>query len=647
MICGSCGESLQQDLDHHGPCPVCNGEILLEGRYQLDKVIGQGASGITYQGQRLEDGHQVAIKELPFRRLDSMKTKALFEREARILRQLKHPGIPTYLDDFTGGHGKNLSLYLVQEYIDGPTLHQEMDTQRYTEAEVLEIVTEVLHILQYLHTLRPAVIHRDIKPRNIMRRSDGALVLVDFGAVRDAVKDPDAGGSTVAGTFGYMAPEQFQGLATPATDIYGLGALAVSLLTRRSPDKMLGAGNQLDWEPHAQDTSKAVRQLLRDMLQQDPQKRPSDAQKLQERIADLLTTPDPSTALAPVFAPNGPPMHLRAQNAAPTPPSRPTSPSHTRRPPEEHVPSALALLNEPQVDDSQETNSGLLWIPLIVVAMVGVLALVVSNTQHEPDLYDPVTDPFIKVAEPEVMHAGSDRCDGPCPPVARGLKGLKFGMSIDEIRSAMPEMKDAKPLPELTVRPEINPMDLSNFDLISKAAQTIPGERFEVRTTIGQFAASCTLGLHDNLTLSIMTCTLDGAGTISGHNTIESTLLQTLTERYKAPNSANTPSDETIVGLSRDRDWRWEDDGARLTLSSDFKDLGSTIGIKMEPTSTIVLNNVSAEHDKVMREAKVTAQKRMQKLEKEAQAAKEKAAQEEMERLKNLRNDNGGLKDDL
>jgi eukaryotic-like serine/threonine-protein kinase len=106
---------------------------------------------------------------------------------------------------------------------------------RPTVSEVMNIAVQVLEILMYLQQLTPAVIHRDIKPQNLIRQVDGKIFLVDFGAVQDTYHNTITGGSTVIGTFGYMAPEQFRGQAVLSTDLYGLGATLLFLLTAQSP----------------------------------------------------------------------------------------------------------------------------------------------------------------------------------------------------------------------------------------------------------------------------------------------------------------------------------------------------------------------------------------------------------------------------
>jgi serine/threonine protein kinase len=246
VFCAACGEPTTAD-----PCVACGKPAMLDGRYRFDAVLGHGSMGTTWRAAAVADDRVVAIKEIPLRGIDDGKARELVLREARVLRQLHHVCIPAYVDSVVAGGGRHRTLFLVEEHIEGETLAQEMDRKRYTEDEVLAIVEEVIGILAYLHGLSPPVVHRDVKPGNVMRRTqDGRLVLIDFGAVRDVVKG-ELGGSTVAGTFGYMAPEQFQGDAVPSTDLFGVGALAVTMLTRREPQTMMDFTGRIRWRPYA------------------------------------------------------------------------------------------------------------------------------------------------------------------------------------------------------------------------------------------------------------------------------------------------------------------------------------------------------------------------------------------------------------
>lgn len=241
--------------------------------------------GMTYRARHVGDDEVVAIKELSFSRLDTFKKQELFEREARILRELEHPGVPTYYDELVWGIGKHQAFYIVEEFIDGQTLASEFESRRYSEEEVLDVVEELSQILEYLHTRAPAVIHRDLKPDNIMRRSSGEIVIVDFGVVGDGVHDSSAG-ATVAGTFGYMAPEQLRGVSTRASDLYALGALALEMLTRTPPHEMVTTQGALAWRARVEGSaSRGVIELLEELLEPDHRVRIERAADVRARRA--------------------------------------------------------------------------------------------------------------------------------------------------------------------------------------------------------------------------------------------------------------------------------------------------------------------------------------------------------------------------
>ena len=224
------------------------GEIIAD-RYRIIETLGEGGNGITYKAELLQESQldeaqhdnnrYVALKALSLRHMEDWKPLELFEREARILQHLNHHRIPRYLDYFHVDTPDNRAFYIVQELVEGQSLAAMVEKGwRTNEAGVRRIIIQVLEILVYLQDLKPPVIHRDIKPQNLIWGKDGQIFLVDFGAVRDTYKSTLARGSTVVGTFGYMAPEQFQGHAVPATDLYGLGATALFLLTHRSPAEL-------------------------------------------------------------------------------------------------------------------------------------------------------------------------------------------------------------------------------------------------------------------------------------------------------------------------------------------------------------------------------------------------------------------------
>jgi serine/threonine protein kinase len=254
---------------------------IIAQRYRIVDTLGQGGSGTTYKAEDLQTSQPVALKALSLHRMNDWKMVELFEREAKVLAQLNHPAIPRYLEYFHVDTPSDRCFYIAQQLAEGKPLAALVQAGWHaTEAEVRRIAEQILEILVYLHQQTPPVIHRDIKPQNIIRREDGQVFLVDFGAVQDTYYNTLMRGSTVVGTFGYMAPEQFRGQAVPATDLYGLGATLLFLLTRRSPAELPTNGLKLNFRSHVQ-ISKQFAKWLEKILEPDVKHRfPSAKQAL-------------------------------------------------------------------------------------------------------------------------------------------------------------------------------------------------------------------------------------------------------------------------------------------------------------------------------------------------------------------------------
>jgi len=221
---------------------VRSGEIV-QGKYDYEVLrrLGSGSNGITYAANTLsgpQTGEEVAIKVLSLRGSRDWKAVELFEREAKTLAQLDHPGIPQYIDYFEVDTSSDRCFYIVQKLAPGDALQDMVDGGwRPQEEEAVRITLSLLDILGYLGSMRPPVVHRDIKPANIIVDGKGGQVsLVDFGAVA-AANPTQRMGSTIIGTYGYMSPEQFRGEVTPVTDLYGVGACLLFLLTGQSPSE--------------------------------------------------------------------------------------------------------------------------------------------------------------------------------------------------------------------------------------------------------------------------------------------------------------------------------------------------------------------------------------------------------------------------
>lgn len=208
---------------------------VVTGKYTIIGLFGQGAMGVTFEAER-SDGEVVALKAMSLRNMKGWKELDLFEREARVLKSLNHPGIPAYIDYFQVDTKDDRIFYIAQRAAKGKSLEDLITGGwRVSEEKVKDIAIEVLSVLQYLGDLRPPVIHRDIKPENIiLDKETGDVKVVDFGAVQD-VASSTLIGSTVVGTYGYMAPEQFQNRATLQTDLYGLGGTMLYMLSGRPP----------------------------------------------------------------------------------------------------------------------------------------------------------------------------------------------------------------------------------------------------------------------------------------------------------------------------------------------------------------------------------------------------------------------------
>jgi tRNA A-37 threonylcarbamoyl transferase component Bud32 len=245
---------------------------LVHGCYRVVRLLGEGSQGSTCLAIDERNGKEVALKRIDLRAAKEWKSVELFERECRVLQSIHHPAVPRYLEHFNDDG----AIYLVMERIVGESLQQvRRRGERMNEAQVWRLLHSVGEILDCLHNMHPPVIHRDIKPHNLVMRPDGSIALVDFGAVRDAVRAND--GSTVAGTFGYMAPEQFQGRAFAQSDVYSLGATIVALMTGLEPEQMPHRGLRIDVASHLR-ASPALQVVLERMLEPDLDLRPKSVQ---------------------------------------------------------------------------------------------------------------------------------------------------------------------------------------------------------------------------------------------------------------------------------------------------------------------------------------------------------------------------------
>ncbi|WP_445635245.1 SUMF1/EgtB/PvdO family nonheme iron enzyme [Nostoc sp. DSM 114161] len=214
-------------------CGQNNFGNLLGNRYRVLKLLGEGGFGRTYTAEDTTRFNDVCVIKQFFPQVQGTaaltKAKELFKQEAKRLYELgeNHSQIPRLLAYFEQG----ASLYLVQEFISGQTLLQELQQQPYSEEQIRELLADLLPVLQFIHDRH--VIHRDIKPENIIRReSDRYPILIDFGGAKQVTQTSLARQATGIYTVGYAPSEQMAGFATPVSDLYALGATCVRLLTQ-------------------------------------------------------------------------------------------------------------------------------------------------------------------------------------------------------------------------------------------------------------------------------------------------------------------------------------------------------------------------------------------------------------------------------
>lgn len=272
--------------------------------YRYEKLIGEGANGKTYLARNLNTGEAVAIKALKQFQRNDFKSFDLFKREAETLSSIHVHGVPRFYESIISDNPDSEN-FIIQEYVSAPSLQSYLDDKRkFTERETLILMSKISTILYSLHSqYTPPVIHRDIKPANILCTlpEDGSWenidpYLIDFGAVANAHSSDR---STIAGTVGYMAPEQNLGECLPQSDYYALGATAIHMLTGKAPftmefdtytikiDKELAA--------NAPQTSQNMKKLLELLLDYKLDHRPQNASELSMMIKNVLNNRAPNT----------------------------------------------------------------------------------------------------------------------------------------------------------------------------------------------------------------------------------------------------------------------------------------------------------------------------------------------------------------
>ena len=199
------------------------------GRYRIESVLGQGQMGVVYRA-RADDESVVALKVLKPELARDDTYRRRFRREGDVAARLDHPNLVAVLDR---GRERGL-LFLVSPYVDGETLSARLATRRLEPRALARIVADIGAGLDHLH--RHGLVHRDVKPSNVLVDAAGRALLTDFGVARGQAHSVLTAAGRVVGTADYLAPEVIRGeRAGPAADLYSLGCLAYEAAVGRPP----------------------------------------------------------------------------------------------------------------------------------------------------------------------------------------------------------------------------------------------------------------------------------------------------------------------------------------------------------------------------------------------------------------------------
>jgi len=279
----------QQNISGTRVCIRCGTNLVLDNRYRLENFIGEGGFGRTFKAiDEKKLNKPCVVKQFLPQQIGSAalaKATELFKQEAQRLDQLgSHPQIPDLLAFFE----QEGRLYLIQQFIDGQDLLKELNQKgRFSESDVRQLLLELLPVLEFIHSHN--VIHRDIKPDNIITNHQGKLVLIDFGVSKLLSGSIVTQMGTIAGTPGYAAPEQMQGIVYPTSDLYSLGVTCIRLLTGCLPkedgsDELFDPVNlQWIWRTKV-NVSSNLADLIDQMMERLPRQRPTNASEILQAL---------------------------------------------------------------------------------------------------------------------------------------------------------------------------------------------------------------------------------------------------------------------------------------------------------------------------------------------------------------------------
>ncbi|MFC7715704.1 serine/threonine-protein kinase [Nonomuraea recticatena] len=298
----------------------------LNNRYRLTTRLGGGGMGEVWRADDAVLGRAVAVKVLLPALMEDPRFAQRFQNEARAMATLAHPGVVDVYDCGTCelGDGRRVS-FLVMEFIDGESLDRLLRRSALTPEETMRLVAEVADALAAAH--EQGIVHRDVKPANLMIRPDGSVTLTDFGIAHSASGGQLTATGTVLCSAGYCAPEQASaGTITPAVDVYALGVVAYQCLTGElpfdgeTPVQIIFKHLRAPVPPLPDDVPAGPRVLVGRALEKDPERRWPSAADMAAAARHAAAHPDASiwSSAAPSAAepghspsPSGPPPMLQ------------------------------------------------------------------------------------------------------------------------------------------------------------------------------------------------------------------------------------------------------------------------------------------------------------------------------------------------
>ncbi len=269
----------------------------LDGRYSIESLVGVGGMANVYRGTDLKTGNQIAVKVLKDEFLDNEELVRRFKNESKAISILSHPNIVKVYDVSV----TDKLQYIVMEYVDGITLKEYLKQRggALTWKETVHFATQILSALQHAHS--KGIIHRDVKPQNIMLLADGSIKMMDFGIARFSRAQSQTVSDKAIGSVHYISPEQAKGERTDArTDIYSVGVMLYEMLSGRLPFDGDGAVSiaimQISENPNplaeiAPQTPAGLRQITEKAMEKDPDKRYQSAQEMLAAIEEFKRNP--------------------------------------------------------------------------------------------------------------------------------------------------------------------------------------------------------------------------------------------------------------------------------------------------------------------------------------------------------------------